>query len=50
MEIVFNNRQPDYLILKASKNEEILDCFNEKWAQEDLNLRPNDYESSALTN
>jgi len=23
---------------------------NEKWAQKDLNLRPTDYESAALTN
>ena len=35
---------------EQSKNKNTLNSLKSWWARQDLNLRPDDYESSALTN
>ena len=35
---------------EQSKNENTRNSLKSWWARQDLNLRPDDYESSALTN
>ena len=35
---------------EQSKNENARNSLKSWWARQDLNLRPDDYESSALTN